>query len=122
MLENLVNINEYPDYYVSDWGNVYSTRVSKKYNPKGNLYKLTLWDKHPSGYVNAGVYNTPGIKNKKYFRVHRLVWENHMGPIPEGMDVDHKNSVKTDNRLENLQLLTRRENILKYHRIDKLKK
>jgi hypothetical protein len=122
MIEELVNINDYPDYFVSNLGNVYSTRISKKYNPKGDLYKLKLWDKHPTGYVNAGVYSVPGVKNKKYFRVHRLVWENHMGPIPAELIVDHINSNKKDNRLENLQLLTIQENLLKYHRIDKLKK
>jgi hypothetical protein len=122
MIENLVNINDYPDYFVSNLGNVYSTRISKKYNPKGDLYKLKLWDKHPSGYVNAGLYNQPGIKNKTFFRLNRLVWENHMGEIPTDMVVDHKNSNKKDNRLENLQLLTWSENTTKYHRVDKLKK
>lgn len=121
MIEELKNIEAFPDYYISNLGNVYSTRVSKKYNPKGNLYKLKLWDKHPTGYVNAGVYNVAGVKNKKYFRVHRLVWENHMGPIPNELVVDHINSIKWDNRLENLQLLTIQQNLLKYHRIDKLK-
>lgn len=29
------------------------------------------------------------------------------------MDVDHINSIRTDNRIENLQLLTRRDNIRK---------
>lgn len=43
--------------------------------------------------------------------VHRLVWEAFNGPIPEGMDVNHINEDKTDNRLENLNLMTRKENI-----------
>lgn len=122
MIEELKNIENYPDYWVSDLGNFYSTRVSPKHNPKGQMYKLTLWDKHPSGYLNVGIYNKAGIKNKNYFRAHRLVYEVFYGPIPEGMDVDHKNGNKKDNRLQNLQLLTRRENLLKYHRVDKLRK
>lgn len=122
MKEELKNIEAFPDYYVSDMGNFYSTRISRKHNPKGNLYKLTLWDKHPSGYLNVGMYNKPGVKNKTYFRAHRLIWETFMGPIPEGMDVDHKNNNKKDNRLENLQLLTRKENTLKWHQIDKPKR
>ena len=122
MIEELKNIEAFPDYYVSDLGNFYSTRISCKHNPKGNLYKLTLWDKHPSGYLNAGLYNKPGAKNKKYFRAHRLVWQVFMGNIPEGMEVDHKNNNKKDNRLSNLQLLTSSENSIKWHRVDKLKK
>ena len=122
MKEELRNIENYPDYYVSDMGNVYSTRVNRRRNPNGKLYKLSLWDKHPSGYINAGLYNQPGIKNKTYFRLHRLVWQTFKGEIPEGMDVDHINNDKKDNRLSNLQLLTRKQNIIKYHKIDKLKK
>jgi hypothetical protein len=120
--EKLKNIENYPDYYIGELGNVYSTRVSKKLNPTGRFYKLKLWDKHPTGYLNAGLYNTPGVKNKTYYRVHRLVWESFNGAIPEGYVVDHKNGDKKDNRLKNLQLLTWSENATKYHRVDKLKK
>jgi hypothetical protein len=120
--EELRNIEEFPDYWVSNKGNFYSTRLSPRTNPNCEFYKLKLWDKHPSGYINVGMYNEPGHKNKTYFRAHRVVWESFKGEIPEGYVVDHINSNKKDNRLENLQLLTWQENILKYHRVDKLKK
>lgn len=47
--------------------------------------------------------------NNKLFRVHRLValaflWKSNL-------DVNHKNWIKTDNRLENLEYCTRSENI-----------
>ena len=41
---------------------------------------------------------------------HRIIWEMHHGAIPKGMDVDHVNANRTDNRIGNLQLLTRAEN------------
>jgi hypothetical protein len=122
MKEELRNIENYPDYFVGEFGNVYSTRVSPKLNPTGRFYKLKLWDKHPSGYLNVGLYNQPGVKNKTFFRLNRLIWEAFNGAIPDGYVVDHKNNNKKDNRLENLQLLTCSENLLKYHRVDKLKK
>ena len=32
------------------------------------------------------------------------------GPIPEGMEIDHINHVKDDNRIENLRLVSHRDN------------
>ena len=42
--------------------------------------------------------------------MHRIIWEMHNGPIPDGMEVDHINHVRTDNRIENLRLVSRLEN------------
>ena len=42
---------------------------------------------------------------------HRLVWRHHNGAIPEGMTVNHKNGNKTDNRIDNLELATQKQQI-----------
>lgn len=49
---------------------------------------------------------------------HRLLWILVNGPIPEGIVLDHKDGDKLNNNLENLRLLTNRENAqnTKYHR------
>lgn len=44
-------------------------------------------------------------------RVHRLVWEAFNGAIPGRLEVNHRNLVRDDNRLENLELLTHRQNV-----------
>jgi hypothetical protein len=40
----------------------------------------------------------------------RFIWYWFNGPIPKGHEIDHKNNVKTDNRLKNLQSITGIEN------------
>lgn len=49
------------------------------------------------------------IARKLYYR-NRLVWEYFNGPIPEGMEIDHINCERSDDRIENLRLATRRQN------------
>lgn len=50
--------------------------------------------------------------NGKREYVHRLVWEWHNGPIPEGMVVDHIDQDKSNSRIENLRLLTHSQNLV----------
>ena len=40
-----------------------------------------------------------------------MVYEAFNGQIPEGLQVNHINEIKTDNRLENLNLMTAKENL-----------
>jgi len=58
----------------------------------GHYRQIKLW------YVGTSIRKTKMI--------HRLVWETFIGPIPKGMWINHKNGVKDDNRLENLELAT----------------
>jgi hypothetical protein len=64
---------------------------------------------HPQGYKKVCVKTENGIKNKL---VHRLVLEAWIGPCPEGCVTNHKNGDKTDNRLQNLEYCTQRENMI----------
>lgn len=42
---------------------------------------------------------------------HRLVWRALRGSIQEGMVINHKNGIKSDNRPENLEVVTYSENM-----------
>lgn len=49
--------------------------------------------------------------------VHRLVWEAFNGPIPGRLEINHKDLDRSNNKLENLELLTHRENVNHAHAI-----
>lgn len=59
--------------------------------------------------VSGAIYIEGSLNNKK-IKEHRVVWILHNGDIPAGMEIDHINHVKTDNRIENLRLTTGHEN------------
>lgn len=50
-------------------------------------------------------------KGRPYL-VHQLVLLAFQGPCPKGLEVAHLNGVETDNRVENLAYVTRRDNHL----------
>lgn len=60
------------------------------------------------GYKQVDVCNDEGIK--KHMRVHRLVYMAHKGVIPEGMQINHKDENKANNCIDNLELMTNKEN------------
>lgn len=90
-------------YYVSDMGNVRKIG-GKQFKPQGkNLHLCEI----NSGYLIAKMY----VNGKHTQRtVHRLVAEAFLGE-QKGMDINHKNGNKKDNRLCNLEYCTRKENM-----------
>ena len=69
------------------------------------------------GYMRVGLCRN---RITRKFSVHRLVATTFLGLCPDGMQVNHKNGRKTDNRADNLEWMTHTENIR--HAIDVLKK
>lgn len=47
--------------------------------------------------------------DQRRFLLHREIYETHVGPIPDGFVVHHKNHNKYDNRSENLVAISRGE-------------
>ena len=94
-------------YQVSNYGRIKSlNRLYARGNKqKEKILKLTI---NPRGYYQIGLRKQSIVK---WYLVHRLVYEAFNGTIPEGLQVNHINEVKTDNRLSNLNLMTHKENI-----------
>jgi hypothetical protein len=102
-------------YKVSNLGNVKSIfRMAKHYKGGEKLIheKQLKVGINKGGYFHVGLYKDGKSKTKK---VHQLVAETFLGHKPNGqiLVVDHINDINTDNRLENLQLITNRENVYK---------
>ena len=71
---------------------------------KGKIRRLT---KGTLGYMYINLSVDGKVKTRL---VHRMVAEAFIYPCPEGMQVDHIDNDKTNNRVTNLQYLTPREN------------
>lgn len=50
-------------------------------------------------------------KRNKCVGRYRIVWEAFNGKIPKGYEIDHKNCIRNDDRLENLRCVTHKENM-----------
>lgn len=70
------------------------------------------------GYKFIRLTDEDGI-SKSHMK-HRLVLLAFAGECPQGYEVNHKNGIKGDNRLENLEYMTHKENI--QHSFDILKR
>ena len=66
-------------------------------------------DAPPLRNITKYGYRRITLRTRKRRFEHVLVWEAHHGPVPAGFEVHHKNENKLDNRIENLQLVTRLE-------------
>lgn len=93
------------NYSVSSEGRVRSNGLLKGKNSKVRILKTEMSKK---GYLRVGLVKDG--KQKKYL-VHRLVAIAFLDNPNNLPDVNHKNECKTDNRLINLEWMSRRDNM-----------
>ena len=64
------------------------------------------------GYHFFGAYVIPN--KKQWYNLHRMVWTMFRGPIPYKLQIDHLDSDKSNNHIDNLDLVTHIENMKRY--------
>lgn len=97
-LEDFVDIEGYPNYKVSQDGRVYTNKLKRLLKPVKN--------------ANGYYYVTLVVdKKKRNWYIHQLVAQTFLEIDEDRLYVNHKNRIKTDNRLENLEFVTASENM-----------
>lgn len=89
-------------YEVSNRGRV---RLSEGPRATGRIRKNNR-GRHGYEYVDLWIGD-----RRRFFRVAALVAGAFLGPRPVGLQINHRNGIKTDNRAENLEYVTPSENI-----------
>jgi hypothetical protein len=107
-----IQIPGYEHYSISTEGTVYSTINTTRTK---TLTKLKIRKSHPNkntGYHQVLLQNGKLKLKPKLFYVHRLV-ALHFIPNPNNLwEVNHLNFKRDDNRIENLEWVTKRENLI----------
>ena len=86
--------------YDKDTG-IFTWKVRKQ----GRKLGVPLGAKNSNGYLLIVVC-------RKHYAAHRLAWMHFHGEIPDGMQIDHINGVRDDNRIDNLRVVTPSQNNL----------
>ena len=102
-------IKNHEGYFISDKGNVGTQWINKGRHGlvKGEEIKTMQCSLSAKKYKMVRL----GGRKSKWKSVHRLVYENFKGEIPEGLFVRHLNDNPLDNNVDNLKLGTQKDNM-----------
>lgn len=93
------------NYAVSNWGRV--KRITRRSGTQVGKILRDWHDEHSNRYKVVTLRDTNGAKT---IRVHTLVAEAFLPAKTHGLQVNHKNGNRLDNRICNLEYVTPREN------------
>ena len=94
---------EYHHIYTNFGANKYGQVYNKK------TKRCSIGNLQPSGYLKTQL-NQIGLP-PKHFYIHRLVYECFNGDIPDGMQINHIDSNRQNNCIDNLEIVTKSENM-----------
>jgi hypothetical protein len=95
-------INDYEKYCIDSIGNIFNIKTNRRLKPYID----------EKGYLRVKLYADSATRIIKTFRVHRLVALHYIDNPYNKPQINHINGIKTDNRIENLEWVTNRENTL----------
>ena len=96
----MLRVKDFEDYTIDETGNVFSIRKNK-------YLKQTI---NRNGYCKVTLQKD---KYRKMFSVHRLVAQAYLKNYSNTLQFNHINVIKIDNRVENLEMVTAKENMQK---------
>lgn len=121
--ETLIQIENYPNYYISNMGKVYSKKRNGTYKVLKPFHAGSNW-KTKSGAPQVGKYEVVSLYNeegqvRRY--VHQLVLHHFKGERPEGYQACHCDGNRLNNKLTNLRWDTHAANMedAKRHRAER---
>lgn len=91
-------IVDYPNYYISNFGNI-----------KNKKNKLLKNSDNGSGYIKTIIYNN---NIPKTFYIHRLVAKYFLENYDENLEIDHIDRNSLNNSISNLRMATRSQNCI----------
>ena len=103
-------INGFEDCYsISSLGRI----RRNKPNPYTTVNKILAPSLTSRGYCHTTLCDYP---KRKTISIHCIVAEHFISKRPNGLIINHKNGIKTDNNVNNLEYVTCSENIQHYHK------
>ena len=84
------------------------------------IVEIEIIDEKHQRFNGQIFYNTKKGHLYRTVTLHEAVWRFHFGDIPVGYVIHHRNGDKTDNRIENLQLMTNSEHRVWHNQHDKI--
>jgi hypothetical protein len=96
-------------YSVSNLGRI-RREAPPRWQGRGKTFRGRILNgTNMQGYRQVRLTRT--TEDRYLCRIHRLVAAAFLGPCPETFEVNHRNGRKSDNRLENLEYVSRSDNL-----------
>lgn len=98
-MDEIIRVRSYHDLFDYIDGNLYwKINVSRKMR-KGSK----AGGKNARGHVRVFCHG-------RRVYAHRIIWEMHNGPIPNGLEIDHIDGCRDNNLIDNLRIADRSQN------------